>query len=209
VAKNIPITGRVVAIPRRTAIARVIHCKLSTGSLRRCHARDSENRKGLLKNRTAERSTQPPTEYLLIANAVMPTTNPRENRMRLGHARPAMKKGSWRNQAFSQACAVWSPKSRSMSGMAILRQFRRGRSKVFVLCNFEQTLDCQYRHDICEQTSGEGCSANVPIRKSLGRFVFGKNVYNRVSPSLLWRDAMPHFKKRAILSRHPIRHGVN
>jgi hypothetical protein len=84
-----PITGRVVAMPRRTPIARVSHLKLDTGSRRRYQARNSENRKRLLKNRTAERSTQPPIEYLLIAKAVTPTIAPRGNRMRLGQFTPA------------------------------------------------------------------------------------------------------------------------
>src|SRR5260370_15411064 len=85
-----------------------------------------------------------------------------------------------------------------------------GDQNISILCNFEQTLDCRCRHDIYEQTSGEGCSANVPTRKSLGRFVFGKKVYNRVSPNLLWHhDDASHFKKCAILSRRPIQHGVS
>ena len=48
-----------------------------------------------------------------------------------------------------------------------------GNENISVLSNFEQPLDCQSRHDTCEQTSGEGCSANAPTRKSLGRFVLG------------------------------------
>jgi len=65
-----------------------------------------------------------------------------------------------------------------MSVMAILRQLIESDAGEHIskLCNFEQTLDCQCQHDIREQTSGEGCSANVPTRKSLGRFVLGSKV---------------------------------
>lgn len=43
----------------------------------------------------------------------------------------------------------------------------------WMVCNFEQTLHCKCRHDPYEQTLGEGCSENVPTRKSLGRFALG------------------------------------
>ncbi len=64
VAKNIPITGRVVAIPRRITMARNIHrlFKSSSPCRENQYARNNENRKRLLKNRTADRSTHPPTE---------------------------------------------------------------------------------------------------------------------------------------------------
>jgi hypothetical protein len=61
-----------------------------------------------------------------------------------------------------------------------------GNENISMLSNFEQTLDCQCRHDMYEQTSGEGCSANVSTRKRFGAFCFGKKAYNRVSPNLLW-----------------------
>ncbi len=95
-----PITGRVVAMPRRIPIARVSHRKLDTGSLRRYQARNSENRKRLLKSRTAERSTQPPMEYSLIAKAVTPTTAPRGNRRRFGQVAPVNRR-MYRNGAMT------------------------------------------------------------------------------------------------------------
>ncbi len=69
VAKNMPITGRVVATPRRIAIARNIHRRFRSISPRRpCrYAKNNENRNRVLKTRTAERSTHPPMEYALIA----------------------------------------------------------------------------------------------------------------------------------------------
>ena len=85
-----------------------------------------------------------------------------------------------------------------------------GNENISVLSNFEQPLDCQCRHDACEQTSGEGCSANVPTRKSLERFVLGRRHYNRVSPNLLWHHGdASHFKKCAILTRRPIQAWCN
>ncbi len=55
-----------------------------------------------------------------------------------------------------------------------------------------------------EQTSGEGCSANVPNSKEFGAFCFGKKVYDWVSPTSSGITAATlHFKKCAILSRHP------
>jgi hypothetical protein len=73
-------------------------------------------------------------------------------------------------------------------------------SKLF---NFEQTLDCQCRHDIREQTSGEGCSANVPTRKSLGRFVWGEGLQSGLT-NLLWHhpDA-PHFQEMCNVEQTP------
>jgi len=93
-----PITGRVVAMPRRIPTARVSHRKLDTDSPRRYHARNSENRKRLLKSRTAERSTQPPIEYLLIAKAVTPTIAPRGKRRRFGQVAPVNRR-MYRNGA--------------------------------------------------------------------------------------------------------------
>src|ERR1700745_243792 len=67
VAKKMPIIGRVVAIPRRMPIARVIHSSFRFCSPRNCHARNSENIKRVLKKRTANRSSHPPIESVLIA----------------------------------------------------------------------------------------------------------------------------------------------
>src|SRR5438309_3324264 len=69
VAKKMPIIGRVVAIPRRMPIARVIHPSFRFCSPRNCHARNSENIKRVLKKRTADRSSHPPIESVLIAYA--------------------------------------------------------------------------------------------------------------------------------------------
>jgi hypothetical protein len=70
VAKNIPITRRVVAMPRRTAIARVIDRNFSRGSRRRCHAQNGENRNKVLKN-----STFHPTANGIMAHRVGSNTN--------------------------------------------------------------------------------------------------------------------------------------
>ena len=61
-----------------------------------------------------------------------------------------------------------------------------------------------------EQTSGEGCSANVPTRKSLGRFVLGRRPLQSGLTALIWhhRD-VPNFAKCAMLSRRPTWHGVS
>ena len=89
--------------------------------------------------------------------------------------------------------------------MAILRQLIESTRAITVfriLCNFEQTLACHYRHDICEQTSGEDCSANVPIRKSLGRFVIGKNLQ-----SGLTRRPYSRAIRAAFIGRHHLKSG--
>ena len=54
------------------------------------------------------------------------------------------------------------------------------------LCNFEHTLDCQCRHDVCVQTPGGGLSSKRPDSKEFGAFCFGKKVNNQVSPNLPW-----------------------
>src|ERR1700722_19510668 len=79
VAKNTPITGRVVAIPSNTEMARIIHSRYCAASPRRksSHARASENRKMLSKNKMAATSVVPPTGRATSGNAVKPTTAPR------------------------------------------------------------------------------------------------------------------------------------
>jgi hypothetical protein len=74
-----------------------------------------------------------------------------------------------------------------------------GNENISMLSNFEQTLDCQCRHDMYEQTSGEGCSANVPTRKSLGRVVLGRrSIIGSHQPPLHHR-AVPHISRNVQL----------
>src|SRR5580698_7781300 len=69
VAKKTPITGRVVAIPRRTAIALISQRLFSIlwPLTLYCQARPREKQNRVSKKRTALRSIHPPTEYTLIA----------------------------------------------------------------------------------------------------------------------------------------------
>ena len=67
VAKKIPMKGRVVAIPSRMPTARVIQRPRKSGSCQFISAKISDKRNSELKNRTADRSIQPPIENMLIA----------------------------------------------------------------------------------------------------------------------------------------------
>jgi hypothetical protein len=104
-------------------------------------------------------------------------------------------------------------KTPSMSAIEIYRQWIEsdaGDEDTSILCNFEQTLDCRCRHDMCEQTFGGGLFSKRLNSKESGAFCFGKKAYNRVSPNLLWHHGdASHFKKCAILTRRPIQAWCN
>jgi hypothetical protein len=84
-----------------------------------------------------------------------------------------------------------------------------GNENISPLCNFEQTLDCQDRHDIGRADFGGGLFSKRPNSKEFGAFCFEK-FYKRVSTTLLChhRDVL-HLVKRAILSRRPTGHAVS
>jgi hypothetical protein len=63
---------------------------------------------------------------------------------------------------------------------------------------------------LCEQTLGEGWSANVPTRKSWGVLFWEEGLLSGShQPPLASPRGAPHFKKCAILSRGPTQHGVS
>ena len=68
VAKNAPMTGRVVANPKRTPMARRSQRRAGTASPRRRKRKEmaSETRNHVLKVRTAARSMEPPTAYAFM-----------------------------------------------------------------------------------------------------------------------------------------------